>query len=87
MQETISVRQFNAMIFIFLVANFAIFEPRALADDAGGEVLISVALATLAGMLLIGVWFALARRFPDADVIRYGSILLRTPLGQIAGTV
>lgn len=87
MQETISVRQLNAMIFIFLVANFAVFEPRALADDAGGEVLISIALATLVGMLLIGVWFTLARRFPGADVIRYSSILLRTPLGQIAGTV
>ncbi|HUW65910.1 MAG TPA: GerAB/ArcD/ProY family transporter [Spirochaetia bacterium] len=87
MQETISVRQLNAMVFIFLVSDFAIFEPRAVADAAGGQVLISVALATLVGILLTGVWFTLARRFPGIDVVRYSSVLLGTPLGQVAGTV
>lgn len=87
MKETISVRQLNAIVFIFLVSDFAIFEPRIVADDAGGQVLISVALATLVGIFLTWVWFTLARRFPDADVIRYSSTLLGTPLGQVAGTV
>jgi len=87
LKETISVRQLNAVAFIFLVADFAIFEPRAVASEAGGDVLVSVALATLAGILLTGIWFTLARRFPDAGVVRYSSVLLGTPLGQVAGTV
>lgn len=87
MQETISVRQLNAIVFIFLVADFAIFEPRIVAESSGGEVLISVALATLVGMLLVGLWFTLARRFPDADIIRYSLVVLGSSLGQAAGAV
>jgi len=87
LQETISVRQLNAIVFIFLVANFAIFEPRIVAENAGGEVLISVMLATLIGMLLVGLWFILARRFTDTDVIRYSSVVLGGPLGRVVGAV
>jgi len=49
--------------------------------------LISIALAALAGILLTGACYTLARRFPDADLIQYSIALLGTPLGQIAGTI
>jgi len=87
LQETLSVRRMNAMVFIFLVANFSLFEPREVAAEAGGGVLICIALATLAGLILTWVWFALARRFPGTDIVRYSLTALGTPLGQAAGAV
>jgi len=87
LQESISVRQLNALVFVYLVANFDVFEPRIVASKAGGDALVSVGLATLLALLLPVIWFALARRFPQADVIQYSLSVLGSPLGQAAGAL
>jgi len=87
LQESISVRQLNAIVFVYLVANFDLFEPRIVASKAGGDALVSVVLATLLALFLPAIWFSLARRFPQADIIQYSLSVLASPLGQAAGAI
>lgn len=85
--DRISVRQLSAILLVFLVANFDIFEPRVTAAEAGSDAVLSLILALLVTLVMTAVLMELSLRFRHTDVMQYSVALLGSPLGQAVGAV
>jgi len=83
--ERISVRQLGAVVLVFLVAGFDLFEPRITAAQAGPGAFWSLILAFGVALLMTAVLLELGLRFGPADVVRYARSLFGPYLGQAAG--
>lgn len=86
-ENPITVRQLNAMLLIFLIANFNVFLPQTVAREAGRDAWISLILATIIALAVTFLLLKLALNFTDSSVIRYSVSVFGGQIGQITGTI
>ncbi|OAT80859.1 GerAB/ArcD/ProY family transporter [Desulfotomaculum copahuensis] len=86
-ENHITVRQLNAMLLVFLIANFNVFLPQTVAREAGRDAWISLVLATIIALAVTFLLLKLALHFPDSSVMKYSVSLFGAQIGQITGTI
>lgn len=83
----ITPRQAMFLMVAFLLGSAILIIPSAIAVSARQDSWLSIILATLAGLLIIALYTALALRFPGQNLIQYSETVMGKIPGKIVGLV
>lgn len=75
-KEMIKAAQFKKMVFLYTVGTSIILIPSTLASDAKNDAWISAILGTVAGLILVGLYLALANLVPGRTIVEICFVLL-----------
>ncbi|TCM99035.1 spore germination protein KB [Paenibacillus sp. BK033] len=81
-EAKIKATQFKKMVFLFTIGTSIILVPSALASDAKNDAWIPVLLGTVAALLLIGLYLALARLVPGKTIVEICMVLFGKWIGM-----